>query len=833
MSDLEISELESGGPRPPKLGPLEALPAGLQDLPSCSGSDFTMGETKAMSNAGQPYGLSDALIALYLTEETGLPCNTKDYEITPYEATDSVGAQVERRALRVTLEKNTSIKQQFHLLTFGSDAQRCNVVLEATDASPVHCKVYAQLNSGPDVWVIEDASANGTKYVDQESRLTGISKKVVHGRVAAYGLCRIQIGRYIFTLWAPSDKKEMTRRECWFQDLDPILVTEDLLREQLLGVAPDYRPIDIVGHGGMGNVFKYMELTTGLMIAVKEEEVKKQDADERIQKEIGYMQSLKHVSRTLCNPELFTEPMQPNLVQYIASSPATNAGVKKWHTAMPLYQGRVLDLLPLEITAIEEVMLQLFDGVNYMHGQGVLHKDIKPENILVKGKSRPDVVLADYGICASLKNRAELMGSAGTAGFAAPEVSRMIVQTRAVDIYALGATFFVILEPDRCKGQHATVSTLEAVMRRPPKVYGGLVQSMMAHDARERPSLKECFDIVKARQRDWKKRIPLAILPSSVFSASGPRRSQRIQKAMAQDPPIIDLTKFKARRPRLAPIAENKRPQNCPRQQQVPKSDFKLWAQMEKMPGRKVLIPPTAPTREPQVPAPVQKVDFSVAPPPISANPFAHPDRSPASNINPPARRQATPAIHEPPRTPIKKPDNDVKRSIRRGSERRKMVERWHKIRVQKNKICHAAGELASGTPLNVVRSLRDMTHGGFGITGQYLGLIFTDLTVAMPALHHIAPQTKRWGLNTNKRLMYGLKSQGLWPMTPEEYEAERLQSQLDFPNTTEGKRVQARLDAQAEYWRWERDRERAAEREMWRREQTRLGRMPQFVGRV
>lgn len=147
------------------------------------------------------------------------------------------------------------------------------------------------------------------------------------------------------------------------------------------------------------------------------------------------------------------------------------------------------------------------------------------------------------------------------------------------------------------------------------------------------------------------------------------------------------------------------------------------------------------------------------------------------------------------------------------------MIERWHKIRVQKNKICDAAGELASGTPLNVVRGLRDMTHGGLGITGQYLGLIFTDLTVAMPALRHIAPQTKRWGLNSNKRLMYGLKSQGLWPMTPEEYEAERLQSQLNFPNTTEGKRVQARLDAQANHWRCERERVLAAEREFARRE--------------
>ena len=46
----------------------------------------------------------------------------------------------------------------------------------------------------------------------------------------------------------------------------------------------------------MANVFKCMERTTGLLVAVKEEPVKSLGADERIQKELRYMQNLKHVS---------------------------------------------------------------------------------------------------------------------------------------------------------------------------------------------------------------------------------------------------------------------------------------------------------------------------------------------------------------------------------------------------------------------------------------------------------------------------------------------------------------------------------------------------------
>ena len=548
-------------------------------------------------------------------------------------------------------------------------------------------------------------------------------------------------------------------------------------------------------------------------------------------------------------------------------------------------------------------MLQLFDCVNYMHGQRVLHKDIKPENILVKGKSQPDVVLADYGLCVSLDNPTDLMGSGGTPGYAAPEVSRRVAQTAAVDIFALGATLFFILEPERCIGRLATIATLGNVMRRPPKVYSGLVQSMMALEPRERPSLKECFEIVRARQHDWKKRTLLELLPSPLPSALGPRCTQRHQKvmlkepsmlkldrftarrprlapiaanrlpqkipgkqqapeamfkessilkvdrftarrprlapiaanrlpqkrpgqqqapeAMLKEPSILNLDRFTARRPRLAPIAANRLPQNRPGQQQAPPSDFKAWAQME------YSRPQIAPFRKPEAPAP--RVDFSVTPPPTSGAPFATLEQGPASNMPPRTRRQATPTTHEPARTPIRKPDNDVKRRIRRGPERRQMVERWHGIRTQKDKICHAAGDLATGTPLNLVRGFRDLTEGSLGITGQYLRLVFSDLAVAMPALQHIAPQSAQWGLNTNKRLMYGLKSGDVWPMALEEYEAERLRSEQRGPeNETDGGRVRDRVDRGAGHGRGEGERGRAAEGEVEERDREGFG-----VGRV
>ena len=298
LFSIEPSKFESGGPHPLKLCLREALPAGLPES-KCTRGDTRMNRIDLQSDADQPSNLSNAPVALYLTEETGLPCNTNGYEISLFEAEDSAGARVERRGLRVTFDTGTSTKQPRHLLTFGSDDQRCHVILKATETSPIHCSIYAQLNSGPDIWVIEDTSTNGTQYLDEGSLRTRIPKNIARGRVAVQGLCRIQIGRSIFGFWLPSDRLEKSRRERYFRDLDPVPVTKEILREQLRGVSADYRAVRMVGKGGMAEVFQYIETTTGLMIAVKEEEVRTKDADERVRKEIGYMQSLKHVSQIL------------------------------------------------------------------------------------------------------------------------------------------------------------------------------------------------------------------------------------------------------------------------------------------------------------------------------------------------------------------------------------------------------------------------------------------------------------------------------------------------------------------------------------------------------
>ena len=125
-------------------------------------------------------------------------------------------------------------------------------------------------------------------------------------------------------------------------------------------------------------VFQYMEMTTGLMVAVKEEMVKNNAADKRVQKEISYMQTLKHVSRKVRDSASYTNTKQPGLVAYIYSNPNLSTGVKKWFTAMPLYQGRLYDILPLDVSSVEDVMLQFLTPSTTCMGSGSCTKTSSP-----------------------------------------------------------------------------------------------------------------------------------------------------------------------------------------------------------------------------------------------------------------------------------------------------------------------------------------------------------------------------------------------------------------------------------------------------------------------
>jgi serine/threonine-protein kinase len=122
-------------------------------------------------------------------------------------------------------------------------------------------------------------------------------------------------------------------------------------------------------------------------------------------------------------------------------------GFDGYFIAMEYVPGEALDQLlksdPGRIRAnLRDLLVRLADAVAYAHRRHVIHRDLKPGNVLVTPDL--DVKILDFGIAARLDSAsgAAAGGVCGTPFYMAPEQIRGEVPTPATDIYAFGATAF-------------------------------------------------------------------------------------------------------------------------------------------------------------------------------------------------------------------------------------------------------------------------------------------------------------------------------------------------------------------------------------------------------
>ena len=119
-----------------------------------------------------------------------------------------------------------------------------------------------------------------------------------------------------------------------------------------------------------------------------------------------------------------------------------------------LYKTRVV---PLETNI--EIMKQVASGIKYLHSQDIVHRDIKPGNILITSEIPLQLLLADFDVSKCLDPEVEtslMTSNVGTLTFKAPEFFQRtspgkIEYHRNVDIYAAGLTFLAILQAKRRK----------------------------------------------------------------------------------------------------------------------------------------------------------------------------------------------------------------------------------------------------------------------------------------------------------------------------------------------------------------------------------------------
>ncbi len=94
---------------------------------------------------------------------------------------------------------------------------------------------------------------------------------------------------------------------------------------------------------------------------------------------------------------------------------------------------------------IRTIMAQLILAVDLMHRKGIIHRDMKPDNILILDRVNLKVCISDLGLACSINDKKECSLKCGTPGYVAPEVLRGQPFTPKADIFSMGCIFFNIL----------------------------------------------------------------------------------------------------------------------------------------------------------------------------------------------------------------------------------------------------------------------------------------------------------------------------------------------------------------------------------------------------
>jgi serine/threonine protein kinase len=201
-------------------------------------------------------------------------------------------------------------------------------------------------------------------------------------------------------------------------------------------VLPGFELLELIGRGGMGEVWKSKQISLGRLVAVKVLPEKfSSDADfvKRFEKEAAALASLSH----------------PNIIQIIDRGVAE----RHYYFAMELVVGRnVRERLsegPFSPREALTLSLQVARGLAAAHEQKIVHRDLKPENVLID--ERGHVKIADFGL-AGMQGSARNMNltatavAMGTVNYMAPEQRRDAknVDFRA-DLYSLGVLMYEML----------------------------------------------------------------------------------------------------------------------------------------------------------------------------------------------------------------------------------------------------------------------------------------------------------------------------------------------------------------------------------------------------
>jgi serine/threonine-protein kinase len=185
-----------------------------------------------------------------------------------------------------------------------------------------------------------------------------------------------------------------------------------------------------IGRGGMGTVLKARHLKLGRTVAVKllpAEVANEPEFKGRFEREARALALLNHPNIVSIH-DFGQDGEQPYIVMEFVEG------------------GSLADRLPLPLSAALDVALQVCDALSYAHGRGVVHRDIKPDNILLDERGR--VKVTDFGIARLLKSDSRITRTdevVGTPHYMAPESLDGARPDPRMDVFSAGVLVYQMI----------------------------------------------------------------------------------------------------------------------------------------------------------------------------------------------------------------------------------------------------------------------------------------------------------------------------------------------------------------------------------------------------
>lgn len=249
-------------------------------------------------------------------------------------------------------------------------------------------------------------------------------------------------------------------------------------------VAGRFRLIEPLGRGGMGTVWRAEDQVLGRIVALKEvslppalDESERDQMRRRVFREARAAARLNHPAAVTVY-DVLEEDDYTFIAMEMVDSPTLLAIVEE--------QG------PLAPARAAGIGLRLVEALEAAHAEGIVHRDVKPANVMVAGDL---VKLADFGV-ASVKGDPQLTATGlllGSPSYMSPEQASGEPAGPASDLWALGATLHFAVEGEGPFDREGPLPTLMAITNEPPPepVHAGplapVIRALLDKDPGRRP----------------------------------------------------------------------------------------------------------------------------------------------------------------------------------------------------------------------------------------------------------------------------------------------------------------------------------------------------------